>query len=993
MVEATTGGARINRGAPSTFGRAPSAVSGGAGLGERRTRSSLCVVVGGFVGRARELDVLSGLAGPHGGPGVALVFGEPGSGKTRLLAEARRRLGFEACFSMVGFEPERQVPLATASSLLRDLAGMRPSGAELTALFSDASAEMGALQPIRIFEAAHLALTGLQPVLLSVDDLQWADELSLALCHYLVRAAAYAGDEMTVIAASRPASTAAAFGSSIEQVVPAGRATTIELGPLSREEGIVLAAGVAPSLEPGAAERVWERARGFPFWIEALVGAEGGVDASALVTRRLRGASGDSGSLLALLAVAGRPLTLDEAAALQRWPPERVEGAAAQLTSRGLAVESGGVLRPAHDLLREAALRGLPEESKRALHRRLAEWLEAGAGDDSGELRAALEHRRLGGLPALPLALRLAQAPRRTLLGRDVLGLLTAILDESDPGDHDAGELEEAVASLAFDLADYRLAFERWAIVAGRRPDRADRAAALVRAARAACFAECPDESRAFLARARELGFEDPVVALELETAELSVEAWIGPITVELLAAGPRVAATARALATAEGGYDRLATRSRQACLDALEEEMIGAIVQGKVEAAIVACDDIAAAARGFDEEVALRAQVWKQYALMQLARPAEAEVELRRIWLESRQRVMPKVGIEAGYWLLRVLEHRARVREAEAIASEVDELAARLGDPVELRRVEHQRRRLDLLGAGWQQARRRIEEAAPVEPYAHQRLQYNAVLALFAARVGGRSLNSAALEYRARADTDAASAGCLRCLTERDLEGAEILARAGRAEEARVCLASWDAKQPDPHGLEALSRRRTDALLAALGGERERAVETLAALQAESERIDAVLFALWTSLDLAMILADADRARSADILRTTSERAELLGVTALSELAEQRLRALGVRTWRRRSAAPAWSGLDALSDREREIARLAASGANNPEIAQAVFLSRKTVERHLSNVFAKLGVRNRTELAAQLASPTTEQAGTIDDARPPVSPPRPRER
>ena len=136
------------------------------------------------------------------------------------------------------------------------------------------------------------------------------------------------------------------------------------------------------------------------------------------------------------------------------------------------------------------------------------------------------------------------------------------------------------------------------------------------------------------------------------------------------------------------------------------------------------------------------------------------------------------------------------------------------------------------------------------------------------------------------------------------------------------------------------------------------------------------MLFGLWTSLDLAKVLTDTDRTRSADILRTTSERAELLGVRTLSELAEQRLRALGVRTWRRRGAAPARSGFDAPSDREREIARLAASGASNPEIAQAVFLSRKTVERHLSNVFAKLGVRNRTELAAGLPPPTSDKAG-----------------
>jgi DNA-binding NarL/FixJ family response regulator len=248
--------------------------------------------------------------------------------------------------------------------------------------------------------------------------------------------------------------------------------------------------------------------------------------------------------------------------------------------------------------------------------------------------------------------------------------------------------------------------------------------------------------------------------------------------------------------------------------------------------------------------------------------------------------------------------------------------------------------------------------------------------LALFAARVGGRVLARAALDYRARADGDAAVAGCLRCLTERDLEGAEILARAGQAEAARACLASWDAKRPDPRGLDSLSRRRTDALLTAIGGESERAVKVLETVQAESERMDAVLFALWTSLDLARVLADTDRTRSADTLRAAAERAELLGVSALSELAEQRLRALGVRTWRRRGAAPARSGFDALSDREREIARLAASGASNLEIAQAVFLSRKTVERHLSNAFAKLGVRNRTELAAKLGSRASEQVG-----------------
>jgi DNA-binding NarL/FixJ family response regulator len=50
------------------------------------------------------------------------------------------------------------------------------------------------------------------------------------------------------------------------------------------------------------------------------------------------------------------------------------------------------------------------------------------------------------------------------------------------------------------------------------------------------------------------------------------------------------------------------------------------------------------------------------------------------------------------------------------------------------------------------------------------------------------------------------------------------------------------------------------------------------------------------------------------------------------------------------------------LSDREREVLELMASGATNPEIGEALHLSRHTVKEHSSAVYRKLGVRNRTE-------------------------------
>jgi DNA-binding NarL/FixJ family response regulator len=103
-------------------------------------------------------------------------------------------------------------------------------------------------------------------------------------------------------------------------------------------------------------------------------------------------------------------------------------------------------------------------------------------------------------------------------------------------------------------------------------------------------------------------------------------------------------------------------------------------------------------------------------------------------------------------------------------------------------------------------------------------------------------------------------------------------------------------------------------------------------------------------------------------LLRTAGDGAERMGAVTQQALAEQMLRALGVRTWRRHPVPVGSDSLARLSDREREIAQLVGHGLTNPEIASTTFLSRKTVERHVSNVFAKLGVRNRVELAALIS-------------------------
>ena len=141
-------------------------------------------MVSSFVGRRDELAALMTLAGrlAEGHSIAEVIVGDPGSGKTRLLNEFRQRVTDAELPAVTGFETARGLPLAAAADLLRSLTTARAEGARLRTLLYEESPRGTGPELLRIFESAHRCLSELDRVVLIVDDLQWVDGPTVALC-------------------------------------------------------------------------------------------------------------------------------------------------------------------------------------------------------------------------------------------------------------------------------------------------------------------------------------------------------------------------------------------------------------------------------------------------------------------------------------------------------------------------------------------------------------------------------------------------------------------------------------------------------------------------------------------------------------------------------------------------------------------------------------------------------------------------------------------
>jgi DNA-binding CsgD family transcriptional regulator len=911
-----------------------------------------------FVGRGAELRRLRELAEAGArAPAASVVIAEPGLGKTRLLAELERDLEAPVV-RLQGYESAREIPLAASAPLLRTLTGVPDAGGRLEALLLGEAAGAFGLEKVRLFEIAYRCMSGIVPLTVVVDDLQWTDQETRALLQYLLAAAEAATLGVFLLCAGRPSPEATAFASDLGRLLPGMRFEELQLGPLEREDAVELLAALAPSLGREEAERLWRVAQGSPFWLETLIaGDRGETMPKDLTRRRLAGLDRDAGRLFGLLAVAAQPLTVGHCAELLSWPEDRAQRATALLANRALAVQEGDSVRIAHDLIREAARHELAESERTRLHVLLASSLEATAGEDVRQLFRALEHRQAAGLGSVELATRIARSPQRRLVGGEGLLALGAIADAAAGAAGDVLQLD--VAALASDLGDWKAAFERWAQLAATLPTAERRARAALAAARAAFRLGRSEEVHAFAGRARELA-GDAAAAVEADALDAEALLWLENRVAEAQPLVERAAAGADDLVAAAGGFAALADTDRSAYSRAQRASLDAAIRRADAGTVARCAELMQTTAR--DPAEALAAASDGVFSLLQFeGMPRLAEPRARRILEQSRRLALPTLEVEASHWVGWIAHHLARLDEAASHLAQAIELAERVGPPrrftvAQLRAVAHS---IDASRGDWQPNVTAIDDAIAAEPDPHFRLVIRHLHVSLLGRFGSPDTLELARLVRSMAE-DADVAGCGRCYWEAVLQAAEAQARNGDVADARDALERWTAAHPVPHGGPEARRAYVLALL-----EMHRdPVASLPLFEEAASLAAAVgyeLLRLWIELDAAAALARVDRPRGIRALREAAGSADRVGARSEQALALRQLRALGVRTWRRRGASAP------LTTRELEIARLVAAGDSNPQIAAALFISRKTVERHVSNILAKLGARNRTELAAKL--------------------------
>jgi DNA-binding CsgD family transcriptional regulator len=183
------------------------------------------------------------------------------------------------------------------------------------------------------------------------------------------------------------------------------------------------------------------------------------------------------------------------------------------------------------------------------------------------------------------------------------------------------------------------------------------------------------------------------------------------------------------------------------------------------------------------------------------------------------------------------------------------------------------------------------------------------------------------------------------------DVPGATATLAGRPADPARTAL---------PRGSAQLAR--CAGLVAAASGDPTAGVRRLAEALAAFERQGLPFEAARTRLDLARTVAATAPQAAAGYAAGALSDLRRLGAAGEAAAAAALLRGLGV------IPGPEPRAPGVLTRREQDVLALVADGLSNPEIAERLFLSRKTVAHHVSRILTKLALRSRAEAAAYAA-------------------------
>ena len=934
-----------------------------------------------WVGRSQELAALrDGVEALRRDEGAVIwVEGEPGIGKSSLVAEALSTVsqpGWDVGWGLADTLIE-QLPLRVMLDCLQvRLSSPDPRRAHAAdllrsqrlGLFGDGDASVNGIE-VLVTLADELCAAA--PLVMVVEDLQWADNASLIVWHQL--AASIDQLRLLLIGTCRSPLHRPEVRQVRAAVVRRG-GTVITLGPLPETDVTALVTAMVGAPTGDALRRLTGQAAGNPLYVRELADAlvreqalparpvaevslaqeQLPISLAAALGDRLSSVSAETAQILRIAALLGGKFAVTDLAVLLRRSASDLAAGLQEAVAAGLLVGSGTELAFRHPLIRQALYESMPAALRTALHAEAAEDLAASGAD----ALSVAEQLSAAGRPGRGWARTwlIQTAPGLTARAPQLAAdLLRRELDETPSEDETWDGL---VASLA------------WALLAAGSYEEAAR-----RASRALTVMTDPvrkAETFRVLARAQISARhnDDAITTIRraLASADLPGE-WRARMLVvlamlERAATGDLDAADAtarQALTAAEEAGDTFATAH---ALSALW------FTHGIRRDHGAALDYIDRALRVLDDD--------------------PGHPDLRSYALEVR---------------IFTLQNLDRWPEAELALQQTREFAQRSGSSDRATWVTAAVLRYWL--GQWDDALAELNSDdidAPGLRYAFLREDWPALLMHgVAALIAGRRDQRAAAGQHLRQGL----ALPVQILTDREnrdfLVAAHALAleQSGDTRQAMLRLAEI---LPRHHGEMTLIHQWLPDLvrLALAVGDRRMARAAAQACQAEAAAETEPARAAAASLrcrgllrsdpgplrdavahyrslgpavqlpaaleDLAAVLAQRgqeDEAKAA--LNEAVGLYEDLDARWDIRRADSRLRAHGIRRGVRGRRGPRTaSGWEALTPTELKIAAMVAGGTSTPDIARGMFLSRRTVQTHISHILAKLGAKGRVDIVRE---------------------------